>query len=396
MGKAAYFDITFGAAGDMILAAFIDLGLPEEYLIAELKKLLLPDFGLSSKKVSKNGIAALKLEINCPDEQTARNFGAIREMINNSTLSDDIKELSIGMFSRLARAEAKIHGKEPDDVSFHEVGALDSIIDIVGIAVALCYFDIKRVLVSPIPLCGGTVDTMHGKIPAMSPAATALLKGRDFYLSSVRGELITPTAAAVIDFMAGEGVQNGERFSYDSIGIGAGSRDFDTHPNIMRIFKGDDRSGIDGAVTVIQTNIDDMNPQLYDALFNELFGCDGVLDAFIVPVIMKKTRQGSLLKVIIKKERLDKVAALIFNNTTTIGLRYHDAGRIVLEREIKKISTKYGDFSVKVAASGGKLVNVSCEYDECKAAAKERDLTVKEVMDHVNAAIQREFFDEKQ
>jgi uncharacterized protein (TIGR00299 family) protein len=392
MNKTAYFDVTFGASGDMILASFIDLGLPEEYLVSTIKKLKLPEFGIKAGRVLRNGISALKLDITCPKEHDHRNFKTISGMISSSPLKDEIKELSIKIFGLLADAEAEVHGKSRDEVTFHEVGALDSIIDIVGIAAALDYFGIKSAFHSPIPLCGGTVNCMHGEMPAMSPAAGILLKGRKFYMSDVTDELITPTAAAVINLLTSEKKGAGKDFVYENIGIGAGSKEFETHPNIMRIFLGESSGGVKrDFVTVIETNIDDMNPKLFEPLLESLFKCKGVLDAFTVPVIMKKSRPGFLLKVLLKNASFNEVTDIIFKNSTTIGLRYFDVDRVLLDRTIEKISTKYGEFSVKAAKLRGEIVNVSCEYDECKASAKRLDLSVKEIINHVNAEIEKKY-----
>ena len=398
MGKTAYLDITFGASGDMILASFIDLGLPKEHLVSTLKKLPLPEFDLETKKVLKNGITALKLDITFPHdtdkkEHGHRNFKTIKEMINTSSLQEDIKGISIRTFEILADAEAKVHGKDRDDITFHEVGALDSIIDIVGIAVAISFFDITKAFHSSIPLCSGTVDTLHGRIPAMSPAAGILLEGRKFYRSGVEDELITPTAAAVIKILTNaENMPAGgvTDFSYESIGTGAGSKDFEGHPNTMRIFLGE-AGDKEGSVMMIETNIDDMNPQLFDFLLESLFECKGVLDAFLVPVIMKKSRPGFLLKVLSDHAYLKEVTDIIFKNTTTIGIRFLDVSRIILNRAAEKITTKYGEFSVKVSKLEGRIVNASCEYEECKVAAKKQDLSVKEIMNHVNAKIQKKY-----
>jgi uncharacterized protein (DUF111 family) len=232
----------------------------------------------------------------------------------------------------------------------------------------------------------------------MSPAASILLEGQKFYQSGVKDELITPTAAAVINLLTNAEKMFAGRvsdFSYESIGVGAGSKDFEGHPNIMRIFLGETGSGKEDAVIMIETNIDDMNPQLFDFLFESLFECKGVLDAFLVPVIMKKSRPGFLLKVLLEHEYLKEVAGIIFKNTTTIGLRFSDVSRIILGRAAEKITTKYGGFSVKVSKLEGKTVNASCEYEECRAAAKKQNKSVKEIMNHVNAEIQKKYFDEK-
>ncbi len=372
----------------MILAAFIDLGMPLAHLINELKKLPLPEFRLSVEDVKKNAITAKKLDVICPDEHHHRDFGAIRKMITRSALGESVKSASVRIFERLADAEAQVHGSARDEVTFHEVGALDSIIDIVGIAIALEYFNITDVFHSAIPMTGGIVTCAHGNIPAMSPAASWLLKGRHFYTSDVIGELTTPTAAAVINALA----ENDARrdFTYEAIGSGTGTKDFETHPNIMRIFLGKTTRDNE-SVTVIETNIDDMNPQLFENLFEELFSCDGLFDAFVIPVTMKKSRPGFLLKAILTKNSLTEVSDLIFKNTTTIGLRHYDVERITLDRTLEKVATKYGEFSVKVARRGGELMNASCEYDECKATAQKLGVSVKEVMNHVNAEINKNY-----
>jgi uncharacterized protein (TIGR00299 family) protein len=391
MSKVVYLDVTFGAGGDMILASFIDLGQPVEHLLMTLKKLPLPEFTIEASRVLKNGFSAIKLDIACPKEHTHRTFKEIRGMIEGSALEPGVKERSIKMFRLLADAEAKAHGRAPEDVTFHEVGALDSIIDIVGIAAALDYFDVTSGFHSPIPLTGGVTKCMHGDIPALSPAAGILLEGSGFYKSDVQGELITPTAAAVIKLLCDADGSAGKNFVYEKIGSGAGTKEFDTHPNIMRTFLGESAAGMEDAVSVIETNIDDMDPRLFEPLMEALIANDGVLDAFIVPVSMKKGRPGIMLKVVFKRSYLDQVSEIIFSNSTTIGIRYYDVDRITLKREFKKVSTKYGEFSVKLAMSGGKITNASSEYDEVKAAAKKLGMSVKDLISHVNACIEKEF-----
>ncbi|MFC1855203.1 LarC family nickel insertion protein, partial [Thermodesulfobacteriota bacterium] len=255
--------------------------------------------------------------------------------------------------------------------------------------VALNYFSVTGAITSAIPLCSGTVKTMHGAIPAMSPAASLLLKGQRFYQSEVIDELITPTAAAVIALLTDHGKMDVGGFSYDKIGSGAGTKEFDSHANIMRIFLGN--AALTEDLIMIETNIDDMSPQLFEPLFEALFACDGVLDAFTTPVMMKKSRPGFLLNVLIKGGRLDAVSRVIFENSTTIGMRYSYVDRVTLDRSIEKIDSEFGEFSIKIARSADKIVNVSLEYDEVKSSAKRLNMSVKELMERLNTQIEEKF-----
>lgn len=390
--KTIYLDVTHGAAGDMLLASFIDLGMPIDRLTATISKLGLPHFRLDAVSVVKSGIAATKLNIECPDEHHHRDFKTIKSMIEGSAIEDDVKSLSVAIFKLLAEAEAKVHGKEPADITFHEVGALDSIIDIIGIAAAITHFGVTSAICSAIPMCSGTVSSAHGDIPAMSPAASILLSGQRFYETDICDELITPTAAAVIRYLTQATPEYIDDFSYESIGTGAGSKEFDTHANVMRIFLGESRAASSDRVTVIETNIDDMNPQLFEELFDKLFLIDGVLDASITPVTMKKSRPGFLFKVLLRKDSFERVTETIFKNSTTIGLRYYDIDRVTLDRSFEKIDTAHGEFLVKVSRLKGEIVNVSCEYDELKGACEKLGLSVKELMGDVNLEIEKRYY----
>jgi len=367
----------------MIVGSLLDLGLPLDQLAGELQKLNLRNYSLSATKVVKAGVAATKFNVHIGHEHVHRNYFMIESIIRESTLSDRVKDSATRIFLRLAEAEARVHGSTVDKIHFHEVGAVDAIIDIVGACIGLELLGVEEVLASPLNVGTGFVKAAHGILPVPAPATVELLKGIPIYSNQIEGELVTPTGAAVLSTL-GKRFGALPSFEIENIGYGAGTRDTPGAANVLRVFKGELSSRSDFAgevhgaqkVTVIEANIDDMNPQIYSYLHERLQKL-GVLDVFVCPVQMKKNRPGFLLTVVTDPETLDTIADAIFRETTTIGIRYYEARRQVLDRDIVPIEIEYGSIRVKVSRREGRILNFSPEYEDCRVAADEHGVPVK-------------------
>ena len=376
--KVAFFDCFAGASGDMILGALLDAGLPFETLQKELAKLNLSHYQISVAKTVKNGIGGSQVRItvdqNIPKQ--CRNLGHIKAIIENSNLDPAVKEKSIAIFVRLAEAEARVHHSTIESVHFHEVGAMDAIIDIVGSVIGLSLLGIERIICSPIHVGHGTVRCEHGILPLPAPATMALLKEKPIYATGVRGELLTPTGAAILTTLASD-FGPMPTMTIQRVGYGVGTADFDI-PNLLRLIVGDaEEERLDDGdmedLVVIETNIDDMNPQLYDYLIERLLN-QGACDVFLTPVQMKKNRPGILLSVTCRPDSRKALVTMIMEETTTIGARCRSEKRIKAEREICVIDTDYGPVRVKVAKYHGRIINISPEYDDCKRVSVRRSI----------------------
>lgn len=388
-----YFDCFSGASGDMIVGSLIDLGLPLDQLTRELQKLKLQNYSLSANKVVKAGLTATKFTVQAGHEHVHRNLYTIESLIRESELNDRIKDSATRIFVRLAEAEARVHGSTVDKIHFHEVGAVDSIVDIVGACIGFELLGVEEILASPLNVGSGSVKAAHGTLPVPAPATVELLKGIPIYSNHIEAELVTPTGAAILSTLA-KGFGRLPPFEIEAIGYGAGARDTPGAANVLRVFKGEYTSvstsagRVNGShpVTVIEANIDDMNPQIYGYLQEQLQRL-GALDTFISPVQMKKNRPGFLLTVVTAPEILEIVADTIFRETTTIGIRYYEADRMVLERDIVPFELEYGIIPVKISRREGRIVNFSPEYEDCRVAAEKHGVPVK----WIQARIAQEF-----
>jgi uncharacterized protein (TIGR00299 family) protein len=381
----AYFDCFSGISGDMTLGALVDAGLPLEVLRAELAKLNLPGYTLSSEKVRRSGISATKVHVVLDEkDQPARHLADISRIINGSSLSPVIQQKSLAIFHRLAEAEAKVHGTTPDRVHFHEVGAVDALVDIVGSVIGLEHLGITEIIGSPVNVGSGTVHTAHGKLPVPAPATVELLRNIPLYSSSITFELTTPTGAAILSTLAASfGLL--PQMKVDRIAHGAGNKDFSHTPNVLRLMigellpaYGEDRS------TLIETNIDDMNPQLYDHVIERLLA-QGAQDAYLTPIIMKKGRPAILLSVLCDRMNTDAVLDTLFRETTSIGVRIGETGRKKLQREVRQVETSYGTVRVKVSRRGDEIMTVTPEYEDCKMLAEEKKVPLKSVIEEAKA-----------
>jgi pyridinium-3,5-bisthiocarboxylic acid mononucleotide nickel chelatase len=378
--KIAYLDTIAGIAGDMTMAAFVGAGVSFDVLSAELKKLGLEGFELAASHVKRNSIDAVHIDVVISHQpHYHRHLKDIRAIIDGSALSSAVKEKAQAIFTVIAEAEAKVHNSPLEKVHFHEVGALDSIVDIVGTAICLEQAGIERVYSSPVKLgSGGTIKTQHGIMPAPAPATVEILKDYPTVLTTIPHELTTPTGAAIVKALS-YGVLGDELLTVRSVGYGAGTKEFDELPNFVRVVIGDLHPDLEQEdVTVVETNIDDMNPQMYPYLIEQLLAA-GAHDAYLVPIIMKKGRPGILLSAMVNSSKLDAAIQCIYRETSTIGLRLNHIGRRKLPRRHLEIATSFGTVKAKAVVRDGREV-VSPEFEECKRIALEKGLPVLEVM----------------
>jgi pyridinium-3,5-bisthiocarboxylic acid mononucleotide nickel chelatase len=389
--KIAWLDCSAGISGDMLLGALVDSGVSLSAIRNKLSLIPVGGYKISSKRVMRNGIAATKVDVRLPKashedhHHEVRRWKDVRKLINSSTLDKSIKENGLAIFESLFEAEAVVHGSSIDAVHLHELGAVDCIVDIFGTIIGFEMLGIEKLMASPVNTGEGTVNTEHGILPVPAPATVKLLQGIPVYSSGIPFELTTPTGAALL---------RGLVYSFgkmpamyvNNIGYGAGSREISGMPNALRIFTGNDYMDTETSdskiagdnVLVIETNIDDMNPQYYEVVMNRLFAA-GALDVFLENIIMKKGRPAIKLTTIIKSGDTAKMARILFSETTTIGLRMHSAGRITLERSLIKIKTKYGVVRFKISGRDGKALTVSPEYDDLTAISEKTGIPVKTI-----------------
>jgi pyridinium-3,5-bisthiocarboxylic acid mononucleotide nickel chelatase len=377
----AYFDCFSGISGDMTLGALVDAGVSIDALRAELAKLDLPGYKLMAEKVNRSGIVATKVTVIIDQkDQKTRHLADILRIIEASTLSSAVKEKSSRIFSRLADVEAKVHGTTPDKIHFHEVGAVDSIVDNVGAVIGLELLEITQITASAINVGSGTVKTSHGMLPIPTPATAELLINIPFYQSSLQFELTTPTGAVIISTL-GSSFGPMPPMKVERVAYGAGDKDFPGQPNVLRLMIGQPVEGYEeDASNVIETNIDDMSPQVYDYLIEKLMQ-QGAQDVYLTPIIMKKGRPAILLSVLTDKTNTDVVLDTIFRETTSIGVRIREVGRKKLFREIREVDTVYGKIRIKISKRADEVLTITPEYEDCRRIAEERQIPLKQVME---------------
>lgn len=386
MSRLVYFDCASGASGDMILGALVDLGLPIDTLRAELAKLGLGGFALESRRVHRSGLHATKVEVvtqqpaHAPGHEHAAHRGLreILDLIDRSALGASIKDRASLLFRRLAEAEAGVHGTTPESVHFHEVGAVDSIVDIVGGVVGLAWLAADRYVASALNVGAGTVSMSHGTFAVPPPATARLVHGAPIY-GAGDGELLTPTGALLV---TGHATAYGPLplLRPQAVGHGAGTRDTPGRPNVLRLIVGEEGVGApDGdVVLVLEAEVDDMAPQLCGPLMDRLLGV-GALDAYYTPIQMKKGRPGLLITALAPPERREVVEEVLFAETTTLGVRRQEWQRTVLRRDTVTVATQYGPVRIKVGWRSGRIYNAQPEFDDCHGAAATRGVPVKEV-----------------
>jgi len=378
--RIAHFDCFSGISGNMVLGALVDAGLDVERLKAELAKLPVSGYALRVEEVHRHGLRGMHVEVEVSEQGVERHLHEIEEIIHGSDLPEAVKDRSVAIFRRLAKAEAQVHGMPVDHVHFHEVGAMDAIVDVVGAAVGLWLLGIEDITTSPVHVGRGTITCAHGTLPVPAPATQELLRGVPIYGRDVEAELVTPTGAAILTTLV-------EQFDYappmqvEQVGYGAGTQDL-PHPNLLRVSIGETEDKAEGyeedVVTAIEANIDDMNPQLYEHVMDRLFDV-GALDVFLTPIQMKGSRPGVQLTVLVAEEHIKDTLDVLFAETTTIGVRTCLMRRWKLGRERVVVETRYGPIGAKIARRGEAVMNVAPEYRECQRVAAEQDVPLKEV-----------------
>jgi uncharacterized protein (TIGR00299 family) protein len=377
--RTAYFDCFSGISGDMTIGALVDAGASFEVLRDQLATLHVPGFDVAIEKVTKQGIAGTKFHVHVHDPGTQhRRLRDIEAILHASGLAARIQERALEVFTSLAEAEATIHHTTTDQVHFHEVGAIDSIVDITGAVIALDLLEVRRVMASPVNVGAGFVRAAHGVLPVPGPATAELLKGAPTYARGQDGELTTPTGAAILATLA-EGFGPLPQLCVERIGYGAGTKDLPQAPNLLRIFVGEDSTRGDAdVITVLEANLDDMNPEWFEYVQEQLF-MHGALDVFYTPIFMKKNRPATKLSVLCESGKLERIVETIFQGTSTFGVRTYEVRRQKLQRASQIVETTYGPISVKIGEWHGQVVQISPEYESCRQAAQRSGVPLKEI-----------------
>ena len=385
--RTLYFDCFAGASGDMILGALVAAGVDRAALSEELSRLNVDGFAVNFETVTRSGLSATYAKVETAPEHKHRHLSDIKKIIESSAVSDKAKTLSIEIFTRLAEVEARVHNEPVERVHFHEVGALDAIVDIVGAAICFDLLKIDRFVSSPLHVGSGTVEMAHGRFPVPPPAVAELLKGVPFYSSDIAGELLTPTGAAIITTVCKE-FGPMPQMTAEAVGYGAGTRQYKDFPNVLRVLIGENEAeaATDERLWMIETNIDDMSPQLLGHVMDRAFEL-GALDCYFTPVQMKKNRPGVLLSVICERDCKESLTNLLFRETTTLGVRSYEVERRALRRSVMTVETPYGPVGVKVAHLNGEVVNEMPEFEDVRAVATKAGVPLKVVEDAVRAAV---------
>jgi len=393
--KLVYFDCFSGISGDMTLGALVDAGCAVEHLRTELRGLQVPGWELTAEKIWKNGMAATYVKVVTEDQSKHRSLNAILEILQKSRLAPTVRERAAAIFQKLGEAEARVHDVPLEKIHFHEVGAVDAIVDIVGACIGFEALGIEKFACSPLNVGGGTAKMAHGVLPVPAPATARLLMGKPTYSNGVQRELVTPTGAAIVATLCDSFGAQAEMI-VSAIGYGAGTADLEGQPNVLRIMVGEEVSaakgeekgaqagvpvllGFDEEIAVIEANLDDMNPQIYGYFLEKALAA-GALDVYTTPVLMKKNRPGTLLTVLCKPQDTNALMSLIFAETTTFGARTYRAQRRVLPREWVSVATEYGDVRIKMSRVNGRILHVAPEYDDCRKLAVEKNVPLQRVI----------------
>lgn len=398
--KVLYLDCQFGISGDMTLSALIDLGADVSYVRNQLQKLPIDPFTMDFKQVDKKGISSKKLVLDfeelLSDEEEHqhhhRQASTILQMIEDSKLPARVKERSVAIFKVIAKAEGKIHGVTPDEVHFHEVGAMDSIIDVIGVCLALESLDVGRVIGSPVPTGYGKVKIEHGLYPIPAPATAEILKGVPLADFHVKGELTTPTGAGFLKVLA-DSYEHFPPFTIEKIGYGAGTKDFE-HPNILRavLFKQKETPDYE-KIFILECQLDDFTGEAIGYIMEKILE-QGVLDIYLTSVAMKKNRPGTLITILIKEKDVERIEEILLRETSTFGVRKSEWSRRILDREFKKVETEYGRITVKIGRLAGEIVKISPEYEEVKEKAIQMNIPLMELYFEVKQAAREQLCEE--
>lgn len=386
--KVLWYDCFSGISGDMNLGAMIDLGIELSYLKTELKKLNLKGWDIVAEKAQRHGITGTMVTVKqLAPEDHHRHLSDIQKIISDSSLSDNVKNLSMQIFMKIANAEARVHGIPVEKVHFHEVGAIDSIIDITGAAICFHALNVGKVYTSEIELGSGFVKCDHGKLPVPAPATAEIVKGMPVRIGGVDFEATTPTGAAILSALTTEYCP-AKSFKIETTAYGIGHKDHPGVPNLLRVSLGETLSGTFSGhkALLLESNIDDMNPEFYEYISDRLFR-SGASDVYFSQIIMKKGRPGIVLSVICESGSEDKIREIIFTESTTLGIRTMEFNKDTLTREFDRLKTIYGEVTIKHSFYNGREVSAKPEYDECKKIASEKSIPVKEVYNNIMAAI---------
>jgi len=381
--KAAYFDCFSGISGDMTLGALVDAGCPLDVLRSKLQGVQVPGWQISSEKVWKNGMAATQVRVKTEDTHIHRSLTTILGILEKSNLEQRVKRRASAIFTKLGEAEAAVHDVPLEKIHFHEVGAVDAIVDIVGACIGFEELGLKKFACSSLNVGGGTAKMAHGILPVPAPATARLLMGKPTYSNGLQKELVTPTGAAIVSTLCETfGPQPAMKVS--AIGYGAGTVDLETQPNVLRIMVGEvseqARDSHGGTIRVLEANLDDMNPQIFGYLLEKALAA-GALDVFGTPVQMKKSRPGTQVTILCKPEDEAKFQEMLFAETTTLGVRSHLVERRALPREFVKVSTRFGEIRIKIAREDGRVQHASPEFEDCRKLAEEKNVPLREVME---------------
>jgi pyridinium-3,5-bisthiocarboxylic acid mononucleotide nickel chelatase len=378
----------------MILGALVDLGVDIKDIRKALKGVDLKGYKLQAKKIQRNGLACTQIAvaIEKPKPQHShphRSFTNIKKLIEQSGLPSKVKKNSIEIFKRIAKVEAQIHNTTIEKIHFHEVGGIDSIVDIVGGVWAIESLKLEKIYSSALNVGEGFVDCAHGRLPVPAPATLKLLKGIPVFSTGVKTELTTPTGAAMIGFYADK-FQSMPEMTITEDGCGAGSRIIPSTPNLLRVMVGEMALKETDSLVMIETNIDDMNPEIFDAVMESLFKA-GALDVYFSSIIMKKNRPATKISVLAEKKEREVLSKILLKETTSFGVRFYEVGRLTLDREIQKLKTSYGVIKIKIGKLEGETVQAAPEFEDCRNAARKKKIPVKKVYDDVLALAQRKW-----
>jgi pyridinium-3,5-bisthiocarboxylic acid mononucleotide nickel chelatase len=377
--KTLYFDCFAGASGDMILGAMVAAGVDPRALEEQLSLLEVRGYNIEIETVDRSGISATYVRVKTAHEHEHRHLRDILKVIYDSRLTDTVKNRAAKIFTRLAEAEAHVHNVPVEQVHFHEVGALDAIIDVVGAAICFELLGIERFVCSPLHVGSGTINMSHGRFPVPPPAVAELLRNAPVYSTDIKGELVTPTGAAIITAVCSEFAAL-PHMTLESTGYGAGTREYEKFPNALRVFVGREETESPGSelLCMIETNVDDLSPQVLGYVMERALEL-GALDCYFTAIQMKKNRPGVMLSVLCRGSERKKFTELLFAETTTLGVRTYEVERRALDREIVRVETQYGPIDVKVARMNGRVVKEMPEYEQCRQAALNANVPLRRV-----------------
>ena len=388
--KICYFDCFAGASGDMLVAAMLDAGLDADFLKAQLATLGIKNLDIKLTETRRCGLRAISFEPVTPEQRHHRKLEQITKIISQSKISEQAKKTAIAIFERIAQAEATVHNKEPQDISFHEVGALDSIVDIVSASIGLQALGVEKVYCSVLSVGGGTVKCAHKLLPVPAPATAELLKGIPIAGGPTQAELLTPTAAAILTTIVDQFCPL-PAMKIETVGYGAGSLQFEDFPNVLRLILGqttvENLANAD-SVCVLETNIDDISGELVGSVMDKLFE-HGALDVFTTPIYMKQGRPAVKISVVCKIEDVQRLEQFLFEQGLTFGIRKQILQRSKLARDFVSVETEFGEIQIKTGTLGGKIVNAKPEFSDCVSAAKKHNVPVKAVLDAAVSAFKK-------